>query len=62
MTTVTLNVELTTEQADALALFCKRVGFMEFSHNANTEPQAYAMRDAQMRVGEALKANGYHPR
>ncbi|MDO6747171.1 DUF7706 family protein [Gilvimarinus sp. 1_MG-2023] len=60
--TITLSVELTHEQAQALALFCKRAGFMEFSHNASSEPEAYAMRDAQMAVGASLAKAGYNPR
>ncbi len=60
--TITLSVELTHEQAQALALFCKRVGFMEFSHNATSEPEAYTMRDAQMAVGTSLARTGYNPR
>lgn len=60
--TITINVELTHEQALALALFCKRLGFMEFSHNANSEPEAYTMRDAQMAVGASLARAGYNPR
>lgn len=59
---VTLRIELTHEQAAALANFCKRVGFMEFSHNATSEPEAYTMRDAHMVLSASLARAGYNPR
>ena len=59
---ITLNVVLTDDEAWNLAQFLKRVGFSDFRGNAQTDDEAYAMRDAADRVAIALKEAGYAPR
>ena len=60
--TVQITVELTIEQAEALAQFVKRVGFSEFRQNAVDDVEAYTMRDAVDQVRKALEEVGYAPR
>ena len=60
--TVAFTVELTSEQAEALAQFVKRVGFSEFRQNAVDDVEAYTMRDAVDQVRQALQEVGYAPR
>ena len=57
-----LTLELTTEQAEALAQLVKRIGFSELRQNAKTDDEAYAMRDALNTVADALAKSGYAPR
>jgi hypothetical protein len=60
--TVRLSAKLTDDQAWNLAQFLKRVRFSEFRSNAQTETEAYAMRDAADVVRRALADAGYAPR
>ena len=56
------NLELTDNQALALAQFVKRVGWTEWRQNAVDDAEAYLMRDAFDQLAAALKDGGYSPR
>jgi len=60
--TVQITVELTIEQAQALAQFLKRVGWSEIRQNAVDDVEAFIMRDALGQVRQALEEVGYAPR
>ena len=62
MDRVTVKVELTDEQALALAQFVKRVGFSECDANAVDKDEAYLMIDALNAVRRELAEVGYAPR
>lgn len=62
MTTMNLNLELTDDQAYALAQFVKRVGWTEWRQNAVDDAEAYLMRDAFDQLSRALADGGYSPR
>ena len=57
-----VQVELSPNQAMALAQFVKRVGWCELQANAVDDDEAYLMRDAIDRLREALAQVGYAPR
>lgn len=59
---ITIKVELTEEQAEALAQYTKRSGFKECSDNAVDDREAYLMRDGLSLVQDALAREGYNPR
>jgi hypothetical protein len=59
---ITIEITLDDYQALALAQFAKRVGFDEFSNNASSNVQAYAMQDAMLKVRFALADQGVAPR
>jgi dissimilatory sulfite reductase (desulfoviridin) alpha/beta subunit len=59
---VSLQVDLTDEQALALAQFIKRVGWREFRGNAVDDAEAYTIRTALDLVREELADHGYAPR
>ena len=60
MTTIT--VELTDDQAWALAQFLKRVGWQEWRANAVDDAEAYQMREACEAMQRALAEAGNNPR
>jgi hypothetical protein len=60
MTTIT--IELTEERAEALAQFCKRVGYGTFRSHTTTDEKAYAMQAAVNEIAKSLIAAGYNPR
>lgn len=62
MNAVTVTLELTPQQALALAQFVKRVGWSEFRQNAVDDDEAYVIRDAVDRVAAGLAEVGYAPR
>lgn len=62
MKTVTIELELTEQEALALAQFVKRVGWQEIRINAVDDDEAYCMRDAIAHVRSALSRQGYSPR
>ncbi len=62
MEKITVEFELDENQALALAQFCKRVGFREFSINAVNEDEAYTMQYAQSALYRALREKGFDPR
>lgn len=59
---VLFSVELSEEQAIALAQFAKRVGFEEMRSNALDDFEAYEMRDAIDRLRIGLANAGFSPR
>ena len=59
---VVFSVELSEEQAIALAQFVKRVGFAEMRSNAIDDFEAYEMRDAIDRLRIGLANAGFSPR
>jgi len=62
MKTVTITAELTNQQAQALAQFCKRVGFSDFRGCAQTDDEAYDMQYAVGKIRRELIAAGFDPR
>lgn len=62
MNSVTVTLELTPQEALALAQFVKRVGWSEFRQNAVDDDEAYVIRDAVDRVASGLAQVGYAPR
>jgi hypothetical protein len=56
-----LEIELTDEQAYALAQYLKRVQFDDFRRRAIDEDDAYVMQDAASEVCKALADAGYDP-
>ena len=59
-----LNLELDVNETQAMALaqFVKRVGWSEIRVNAESDDDAYNMRDAISRLQDALADAGYAPR
>lgn len=62
MPTIKIELELTDDEAAALAQFLKRSGFTDYKAKAESEADAYLMRDAGDKVREALAGAGYAPR
>ncbi len=62
MKTITIEVELNTDQAWALAQFVKRVCFSDYRALAIDQDEAYEMVDAGERVRRALAEKGIAPR
>jgi hypothetical protein len=62
METVTIEFELTEQEALALAQFVKRLGWQEIRINAVDDDEAYCMRDAIAHVRFALSRQGFSPR
>ena len=60
--TVKITVELTIEQAQALAQFVKRVGWSEIRQNAVDDDEAHEIQIALMLVQSSLAEVGYAPR
>ena len=60
--TKTILVELTDDQAAALAQFLKRVCFSDFEQRAISIDDAYIMQAAAKQVRDALASAGYEPR
>lgn len=62
MKTVTIKLELTEQEALALAQFVKRIGWQEIRINAVDDNEAYCIRDAIAQVRSALSRQGFSPR
>jgi len=62
MDTVVIQVELTEDQACALAQFLKRAGHGLYSQCAIDEHEAYDMLFAGDKLRRALAEQGYAPR
>lgn len=60
--TVVLQVEMTDAEALAYAQFLKRVSWREYRDNAESDAEAYLMRDAGDKIRTALANIGYAPR
>lgn len=54
--------ELSEVEAVALAQLCKRITFTDLRSCAVDNDEAYVMRDAVVKLQEALRAAGYAPR
>jgi hypothetical protein len=59
---ITLEVELTEQEADDYAQFLKRVGFQEYRQNAVDDAEAYRMLDVGEKVRKILAEHGFAPR
>ena len=59
---VDVNVQLTDDQAMALAQFVKRVTWSDFRQCASDDDEAYLIGDAVHQVARALADKGYAPR
>ncbi|MCS2159618.1 hypothetical protein MUU47_00370 [Scandinavium sp. H11S7] len=59
---VEVKLELTPEQAEALAQLAKRITWTDCRCNAESHDEAYLMMDAISRVQTALAEAGYAPR
>lgn len=57
-----ITVELTNNQALALAQFVKRVPLSDLRSNAQDEEDAYVMQGALEQVRKALSEQGFNPR
>lgn len=62
ISSVSLVVELTDEEAEAVAQLLKRIGFNDCRSMADSEEEAYAMCGGLSRVREALGKVGFSPR
>ena len=62
MTTMDMHLELTDDQAYALAQFVKRVGWQEWRQNAVDDDEAALMREAFGQLARTLAEYGYAPR
>jgi len=60
--TVTVTVDLTDEQAAALAQFVKRATLATFQANAQDTTEAYTMQAAAERLRVGLANAGHAPR
>jgi hypothetical protein len=60
--TVTIQVELTDEQAWQLAQFYKRLSFGQVRECACNNEETYTMLAAMGKIGQALREKGYAPR
>jgi hypothetical protein len=59
---ITVTVELTDEQAQALAQYLKRYIWTDVRQSAASDEEAYLMRDAFNAMQYALTGAGYSPR
>ena len=59
---VSLQVDLSNEQARALATFLKRSMFADFRGRAESDDEAMTMLEAGVEVFRSLKAQGVNPR
>ena len=59
---ITVEVEMTEEQAAAFAQFLKRVGVSDYRNLSVDDQEAYAMQEAGEKIRRALGEAGYAPR
>ena len=59
---ITVEVEMTEEQAAAFAQFLKRVGVSDYRNLSVDDQEAYAMQEAGEKIRRALGEAGYPPR
>mgnify|MGYP000994321716 FL=1 len=59
---ITVEVEMTEEQAAAFAQFLKRVGVSDYRNLSVDDDEAYAMQEAGEKIRRALGEVGYTPR
>ena len=56
------QVELSDEQAWAIAQWLKRAGFSQWRALAASDEEAWAMQDAAQQLRDELSFQGYEPR
>ena len=56
------QVELSDEQAWAIAQWLKRAGFSQWRALAASDKEAWAMQDAAQQLRDELSFQGYEPR
>lgn len=59
---ITLTIDLTEDEALALAQLCKRVGFSDLRECASDDNEAYQMQQAMTVLRSALADKGVAPR
>lgn len=59
---ITVEVEMTEEQAAAFAQFLKRVGVSDYRNLSVDDDEAYTMQEAGEKIRRALGEAGYTPR
>lgn len=59
---IKIEIDLSKNQAEALAQFVKRVGIEDLKHLAFNEDEAYLMLDAILRIQTELSEKGFAPR
>ena len=59
---ITVEVEMTEEQAAAFSQFLKRVGVSDYRNLSVDDQEAYAMQEAGEKIRRALGEAGYTPR
>lgn len=59
---VSLNSEMSSDEAEALSDFLKRVGFSDFRSLAKSDEEAYLMQAGAAKLAQALAEAGYAPR
>ena len=57
-----ITVELSNDQALALAQLIKRIPLSDLRSNAQDEEEAYVMQGALQQVRKALSEQGFNPR
>lgn len=62
MKTLSMNVELTEQEAEDYAQFLKRVSFQEYRTNAVDDLEAYRMLEVGEKIRKILAENGFSPR
>lgn len=59
---VILNTEMSSEEAEALSEFLKRVGYSDFRSLAKSDEEAYLMQYGATKVAKSLAEAGFDPR
>lgn len=59
---LTLSIEMPEDQLEALAIFLKRLGYMDCRENAVNEKQAYEFIYSAERLALELAKHGFAPR
>ena len=59
---ITLDIEVTEEQAEAVAQVLKRIGFTDIRKLSETEADTYEAQYALEEIRKALSNQGYNPR
>lgn len=57
-----IPLELTSDEAEALAQLLKRITYTTYRQHAVSDDEAYLMKDAGHAVSKALREAGFYPR
>ncbi len=57
-----ITLDLTTDEAAALAQLFKRITYTAYRQHAVSDDEAYLMKDAGHAVSKALREVGFYPR